>query len=94
MKRTYRTPLGRESDDESVLRHWNRLADAIASPTWVHLGTDDRYGTLTFSSKRPTEVFLSPHGGGHETLHVEHALWLYERIHGRPFSEEEVVPWC
>jgi len=84
----YKTPLGHVSPDVEALAHWNRLADAIASPGWTHHSTDDRCGALIFMSARPFECWLpATVRGGLETIHVEHALWLYERIYGRPFSE-------
>lgn len=83
----YKSPLGKVSTDARTLAHWNRLADAIATKAWVHYGTDDRYGVISFRST-DEKAFLPPHSGGVEMLHVEHALALYERIYGRPFTEE------
>lgn len=84
----YKTPLGTKTTDPEALRHWNRLADAIASKGWIHHSTDDRYGTICFTPTQPTINFLHPRSGGVEVLHVEHALALYERIYGRAFSED------
>jgi hypothetical protein len=81
----FTTPLGKRTDSLEVAgRAWNKLADAIADVGWVHHGTDDRGGWLTFW--RPGNIPVTP-DSSLMRVHVSYALSLYERLTGRAFEE-------
>lgn len=82
---TFVTPLGKKTTSlEEAGGAWNKLADAIKDAGWVHHGTDDRGGWLTFYC--PGRQIPSAESSLMR-IHVSYALTLYERLYGKAFEE-------